>query len=135
MLVDFGSGYRPYKKYKTCDFNYGCDFYNIKEIPDNSVTLIRCRNVIHHIPDLINLFKEFNRILKKNGRAVIIDCAKDYVKINYILDTIYYKGIAKNNNIWYTSNYRDITKFINGKLKVVKEHKIRTKSWITLKKV
>jgi ubiquinone/menaquinone biosynthesis C-methylase UbiE len=135
MFIDFGSGYDPYKNFLKCDVNYGCDFYSIKEIPDNSCKLIRCRNVLHHVKNLRSIFKEFNRILVKGGKVVIIDCNKENFKINYFLDNLYYKGIANNKNMWYTEKYREITKYINrNNFNIEKNYKIKEKVWIVLKK-
>ena len=134
MFVDFGSGYNPYKNFKTCDVSYNCSFHSIKDILDNSCKLIRCRNVMHHIKDLEEIFNEFNRVLIKGGKLIIIDCSKEHYKTNLLLDNIYYKSIAKNYDIWYSNKYRDLTKYVNNNFSITKNLEIRSKVWTTLRK-
>ena len=41
--------------------------------------LVFCLNALHHIPDHPSFFQETNRVLKKDGRFVILDLIKDNI--------------------------------------------------------
>lgn len=51
--------------------------------PDNSFDIVLSSLAIHHVPkdDKQKAFKEFNRILKKGGRLLIMDHGKPYNKM------------------------------------------------------
>ena len=88
-LLDFGCGTKPYKPYFTNIKEYtGVDFkiegreeyqkevdvfYDGKTIPfeDNSFDAILCTEVLEHVFNIEDLLKEFNRVLKENGKAII----------------------------------------------------------------
>jgi len=61
----------------------------IKIIKKNSVDVIKCDGVLHHIKNLDFVFKEFNRILKKNGIINIMVYNKNsiwfYLHVGYEL--------------------------------------------------
>lgn len=107
LKIDFGSGYHPKRNYKTLDFNYGCDYYSLDELDDNSVDEFRLRNVIHHIYDLNGLFEKIYKKLKPDGVLNIIDCRKEYFKNNVLLDKIWYRYIFNRNDIYISNEYID----------------------------
>jgi ubiquinone/menaquinone biosynthesis C-methylase UbiE len=127
--LDFGSGYNPTPDYKTLDCNYTCDYYDIDEIPDNSIDIIRCRNVLHHIDDLDSLIKKFKLKLKNNGTIKIIDCNSENYSKNIYLDYLWYRYIFKRYDIYINYYYRDLKSYFieNGfdlKIEFKKDEKI-----------
>lgn len=46
-------------------------------LPDQSVDYIFCSGVLHHTTDPLAIMKEFNRVLKKNGKARIMVYGRD----------------------------------------------------------
>ena len=40
----------------------------IKSLKDNSIDIVKCDGVLHHIKNIDFVLKEFHRILKRNGR-------------------------------------------------------------------
>lgn len=88
-LLDFGCGSKPYKELFLNVKNYiGVDlkiegregnhkfidkFYDGKVIPfeDNSFDSLLCTEVLEHVFNIEELLKEFNRVLKKDGVALI----------------------------------------------------------------
>lgn len=128
LCIDFGSGYNPQIGFKTCDVNVGCDYNSIGEVEDNSVDYLRARNVLHHIEDVDSLIKEFKRVLKKDAKVIILDCRKDFFKINVLLDTIWYRSVNKRDDIFIRQsylNYVDI--FINNGFKLIIDMNIKEK--------
>lgn len=105
------------------------------EINDNVVDRIHCRNVIHHINDLLGLFTNFYRYLKEDGELEIIECTKESYQANYFLDTLWYRYVIPRKEVWFADKYRDyisIAKQIGFKVKTVdtvneKEHYILTR--------
>ena len=88
-LLDFGCGTKPYKFFfNNCKDYVGVDykiegreekqkdvdvFYDGKLIPfpNNSFDSILCTEVLEHVFNIDELLQEFNRVLKKNGKALI----------------------------------------------------------------
>ena len=88
-LLDFGCGTKPYKHFFSNVKNYiGVDykiegreerqkvvdvFYDGKNIPfeDKKFDSILCTEVLEHVFNIDDLLKEFNRVLKTNGKALI----------------------------------------------------------------
>ncbi|UCG83925.1 MAG: class I SAM-dependent methyltransferase [Dehalococcoidia bacterium] len=62
---------------------------------DNSIDLVVCIGVIHHLREPLNLFNEIFRILKSGGRAWIFDGRKDVTKAEFT-DTVRQLGIEKD---------------------------------------
>ncbi len=107
LLLDYGSGQNPRSgKYLTCDVrgrtHITTDGYNIY-LPNNSVRLIRVRNVLHHIKDLERLGYEFARILKLDGCLVVIEPHADAYAVNVLHDCFW----TKIRGGWYSPIYRD----------------------------
>jgi len=110
MKLDYGSGYNPVKGFKSSDFVSGNYDYFIKDCrvdcEDETFTAIHCKNVVHHIPDLDKLFREFNRILKPKGKVLVCDCRKEAYFVNRVYDTIWYRFVNKRYDI-KTYGHRD----------------------------
>lgn len=137
MKIDFGSGYNPKPGYLSCDFVYNrnIDLYFIDgkfDLPNNSVDEIFCKNVLHHIKNLDNLYKEFARVLKINGKLSILDCNKDSFKVNYLLDRIWYRHVNNKPEIWFSETYRDLKPKVG--FKVISEYNKDNNIFINLKK-
>lgn len=114
MLLDFGSGYAPRAGYKTCDvtgwaidYRFDTRYYTIEGVPDNSVWILHCRNVLHHIPKLERLAEEFLRVLAPGGLLEVIDCAPEAYGANVFLDRLWYRGIIPRPEVWFAERYRD----------------------------
>jgi len=91
-LLDVGAGHKPYKKlfkesfYESCEHeiiykevnlkgrdehSFYCDITKEIPKPDNYYDLIICNEVLEHINEPFLALKEFNRILKPNGKLVL----------------------------------------------------------------
>jgi len=141
--LDFGSGYKPKQGYHTCDITGfpNVDFlfdkcsYTIIEVENESVDLIRCRNVIHHVKDLEKLFVEFGRVLKPGGTIYIIEQTKDSYTTNKILDIIWYRFLVQKHEIWFSNNYRDYTSIISKqRFKKISKTRLDKYEYISFKK-
>lgn len=135
--VDFGSGYNPAKGFLPCDITGSstlCYHFDIHQhklfeytkkhfIPnhknyamtlckDESINIFLMKNVIHHIYSLEDTFKELHRVLSKNGKLRIIEAIEPYYGINKILDNLWYRGINKRSDIWFSSEYRDYKRIL-----------------------
>lgn len=108
ICIDVGSGYNPKDGYLKCDFNYGCDFYGIEEIPDNYVDKFHIRNTLHHIRDLNEFAKILYEKQKDGGQLKIIDCRKEYYDKNYFLDFLWYRFVFLRKDIFISKQYRNL---------------------------
>ena len=57
--------------------DYECDIWDIKKAKSGSFDVILCTEVIEHIPYPLQAIKEFGRLLKKGGTAIVtapVDC-------------------------------------------------------------
>jgi ubiquinone/menaquinone biosynthesis C-methylase UbiE len=119
MKIDFGSGYNPRKGYATCDrvtlpnldFWYDPDMDKIigkdlLPITDNSVDLVRAKNVIHHIENLNPVFEELFRVLKEGGKLIIIEPNEKAYPVNEFLDRLWYRSIIPQEKLWFAITYR-----------------------------
>lgn len=142
LRLDYGSGSKPKKGFKSSDFigrpgfDYYIQNYKISEIEDQTVDEIHCRNVIHHIPenDLNLLFAEFERIIKPNGKIVISEPREEYFVQNKILDIIWYRWISTDYSIKLPENYYVNYKKYLKKFKQVKKYNDEKNEVILLKK-
>lgn len=113
LKIDFGSGYNPKYGYKTCDFTEASflDFYydgiSIIGCEKNSVDEFYLRNVVHHIPNLKEVFEMLYCYLKRNGTIEIVDVRKESYKQNVILDILWYRYVIPRNEIWFSTVYRN----------------------------
>ena len=81
-FIELGAGALPmkklYKQIKSTDIVESphldgvLDATNL-DLPDSSVDGIFLQNTFHHIPDPVAFFDEANRVLKQNGKVVIVD--------------------------------------------------------------
>lgn len=53
-----------------------CENFNAKS---NSVDIVICSSVLHALPHPEKALHEFNRVLKKNGRLLLLDICTDYL--------------------------------------------------------
>jgi len=118
MMLDYGSGSKPKKGFKTSDFtgapflDYHIENLKVIDAEDHSFDVIWCRNVIHHIPEhqLDDLFTEFDRLLKRNGHLIISEPRADKHMQNLILDIIWYRFLTSDFKITLPQlgvNFRD----------------------------
>lgn len=120
LFIDYGSGYNPKKGYKTCDFTTNpCLDYNVidykiynkdGELPHNSVSIFRLRNVIHHIQNLQKLFENLKNYLRDDGVIEIIDVNEEHYLANVCLDNLWYRYVIPRKEIFIADNYRDYAK-------------------------
>jgi len=112
MKLDFGSGYGACSGWATLDFGVNCTYNDISEIPDNSITKIRFRNVLHHIENVESLFQSLENKFRKNVKIIIIECRKEFFDNNVFLDMLWYRGIVPNPNMYIAREYRDFGKIL-----------------------
>jgi ubiquinone/menaquinone biosynthesis C-methylase UbiE len=117
LKIDFLSGYNPLSSFKSCDYIYTpkLDFFfdinNYKiPVPNSTVSILRCRNALHHIAELEKLAEEFFRVLLPGGKILVIECREPYFKNNVLLDTIWYRSVSYRDDIWFATEYRDYEK-------------------------
>lgn len=110
MKLDFGSGFAPVKGWATLDSGANCTFNSIDQIPDNSISKIRFRNVLHHIENMDELFKSLLPKLRKNAKIIIIECRKEFYYANFFLDTLWYRSIIPDLSLYISHEYRDYRK-------------------------
>lgn len=113
MKLDFGSGYGACSGWATLDFGYKCTYNDISEIPDNSITKIRFRNVLHHIEDIESLFNALKSKFRQNVKIIIIECRKEFFDKNVFLDVLWYRGIIPNPKMYIAREYRDFGKILS----------------------
>src|SRR5699024_4300544 len=144
MNIDYRSGRKYHKGYKTSDFTrspayaYMIEDYLIKEIKDGEVKRLRCRNVLHHIRpnDLPKVFNEFSRLLCDGGELIISEPREEYFKQNKILDLIWYRFLYDDRKIYIPEYYVNFEDYINKEVFKRTSHKIDIKNdVITYKKV
>lgn len=97
IKVDFGSGHNPYKKdtWISCDEHTSVYRYDIKgyrtNFEDNSVDIIRIRQVMHHEKFPSKLVAELARVLRAGGHVVVIETNKGNFWKNIIQDLLWYR--------------------------------------------
>ncbi len=89
---------------------------------NSSVDIIIFSSVLHHLPHPEHAFKEFYRVLKKNGRIILVDYCTDYpsTKILDVFARIFHKAHHKA----YSSGYVE---------ELLKKHKFKIKTFKTWK--
>lgn len=123
--LDFGSGYDALKNWKSCDItsNPMLDYYYLNgriTCNDETFDYIRCRNVIHHVPNFLELSVEFYRSLKLGGKLIIIDCNKENYRKNTILDTVWYRYIFdRGSDIEIFPKYRDYFRVFSDSFELI----------------
>jgi len=141
MLLDFGSGYRPRKGFKTCDvsgwavdYHFDTGYYIIEGLVANSVFFLHCRNVLHHIPKLEYLVEEFHRVIMPGGLLQIIDCAQEQFPANVFLDRLWYRGIIPRPETWFSEHYRNYGIVFSELFTLVNYHKQEEKEFYLFRK-
>lgn len=143
MFIDLLSGYNPEYGYKSVDYipNYGIDYlldlntYDIDGIPEGSVNKIRCRNGLHHIPNLDKLIKKCLTITSECVIIDIIEPSKECYKSNLFLDNLYYRWINQREDIWFSDRYRNyIQMFENSGFILTQYKQIDEKEYCTFKR-
>lgn len=122
MRLDYGSGSKPKKGFKSSDFcgtpnfDYFIMDYKVLDAEDNSCEIIHCRNVIHHIPekDLPILFQEFERLLTPNGILLISEPRKEFHEQNKFLDQLWYRFLTYNEDIMIPDQYVEYKKYLTN---------------------
>jgi ABC-type polysaccharide/polyol phosphate transport system, ATPase component len=76
-LGDFVKKEFPLADYKTgdlfmADVDYKLDIMNMKEIAADSIDLFICSHVLEHVEDDLKAMKELKRILKPNGKGILV---------------------------------------------------------------
>ena len=113
LKIDFGSGYNPYKNYKTCDITNApfLDYYYdrkqniILNLEQKSVDIFRLKNVLHHC-DINKVIECLKKYLKDDGKIIIIEpTVKNYEK-NRCLDIFWYRYIYRRCEISIPSKKR-----------------------------
>ena len=98
-------------------------FDNI-ELPNSSVDFCVAWDAMHHSRNLNKTLKEANRVLKKNGKFIIVDRAHNNSttdgEINRMLNVTYSKDFLKSN---YLPTNKVLTRRMNG------EKEYRFKDW------
>jgi len=122
LKIDFGSGYNPKSGYKTCDItnapflDFAYDGEKIIGCKKNSVDEFYLRNVIHHIPNLKEVFLMFHFYLKRNGK-IRLYTALINTRINEVNDLIW--EVEFPNGL--TSFNQKILEDVNNKNELIKE--------------
>lgn len=76
---DYKAGYVNIDIDKRIKADRHCDFVNNLPFKDNSVDEVYCKNVFEHVPNPLNFLNEIRRVLKKEGRAVIVTSNASYI--------------------------------------------------------
>ena len=102
-----GTDLKTWGPYKENKFNLNINFEfivnNKLNYDDNTFDLITCIYTLHHVEKLELFLKEINRVLKKNGRLILIehDVVSDYDRIIIVLEHLLYITIFEK----ITKNY------------------------------
>ncbi|MBB5336842.1 glycosyltransferase [Pectinatus brassicae] len=67
----------PLAEYRTGDFlrddvDYKLDIMNMYQIEDESIDFFICSHVLEHVSDDLKAMREFKRILKKDGKGILV---------------------------------------------------------------
>ena len=113
LEVGSGAGFSKFfiknKNLKTSDFSNDShlDCKNIDaqntNFNDNTFDYVIASNMIHHVPYPIKLFKEMNRILKKDGKLIIFD-AYCSILLQLVMILMKHEGFDFTVNVWDEKN-------------------------------
>jgi len=144
ILLDYGSGSKPKKEYKTSDmtgsprFDFHIQNYRVQDLENGEVDSLHCRNVIHHIrpEDLKKVFREFERLVRKGGKLIISEPMEKYFIQNKILDLIWYRFLYYDRDIYLPREYVDFKDFIDkNEFKLLKVEKDNKNEVLTYKRM
>ncbi len=98
-------------------------------IEDESIDYIICQEGIEHIPNQLNVLQEFNRVLKKNGIALITTPSNSHIRArlsHFLFETDFYKRMPPTeiDGIWFANNTQD--KLYFGHLFLLGVHHLQT---------
>lgn len=135
LRVDIGAGYNPKPGFIPCDENYVLNgIPDTTYLADQTVSMVHCKNTIHHVKDKEFFFKELKRIMKESGLLLIVECRQEFFQQNNILDYIWYKYINRNNDIYIERRYfdyeKELTKYRFKHIKTVFENEKEMKLFI-----
>jgi len=73
---------------------------------DNTFNAVLCIEVLQHIPDYWKAIEEMTRVLRKNGRIIIIDKNIRSLEPRYLVPTFLWKSLLEHFNMWmYPRNF------------------------------
>jgi ubiquinone/menaquinone biosynthesis C-methylase UbiE len=90
-------------------------------LPDKSVDLIICNNSAHHLQDKSKTFKEFDRLLRKNGKILFLhepSCSKPIYYLAYLRVNIKRKKV--HEDLLIPSDIKRLSDKLGYKLEVKK---------------
>ncbi|WP_138146327.1 class I SAM-dependent methyltransferase [Bathymodiolus heckerae thiotrophic gill symbiont] len=78
-------------------------------IENESIDYIICQEGIEHIPNQLNVLQEFNRVLKKNGCALITTPSNSHTRARlsyFLFETDFYKRMPPTeiDGVWFANN-------------------------------
>lgn len=105
----------------------GADLSEKLPIEDDSAELIICQEGIEHLQDQLAVLKEFNRVLKPNGKLIITTPNISHLraKVSYLLtESDLYKRMPSNelDGLWFS----DDKKMYFGHIFLINAQKLRT---------
>lgn len=90
-------------------------------LDDEFIDYIICQEGIEHIPNQLNMLQEFNRVLKKDGVALITTPNNSHFRAklsHFLLETDFYKRMPPTeiDSVWFADNSSDDSKLYFGHL-------------------
>ncbi len=81
-------------------------------IDDESVDYIICQEGIEHMPNQLYVLQEFNRVLRKNGVALITTPSNSHIRARlsyFLFETDFYKRMPPTeiDGVWFANNSQD----------------------------
>ena len=113
-----------------------CQFADMTErlpLEDESVDWILCQEGIEHVSDQLGLLKEFNRVLRPDGRLLITtpSCSHMRARVsNLLVESEYWKRMPPSEieSVWFSEEQSD--KLYYGHLFLIPAQKLRSLSAI-----
>jgi SAM-dependent methyltransferase len=93
----------------------GASYADLSEklpIDDESVDYIICQEGIEHMPNQLYVLQEFNRVLKKNGVALITTPSNSHIRARlsyFLFETDFYKRMPPTeiDGVWFANNNQE----------------------------
>ena len=93
----------------------GASYADLSEklpIDDESVDYIICQEDIEHIPNQLYVLQEFNRVLKKNGVALITTPSNSHIRARlsyFLFETDFYKRMPPTeiDGVWFANSNQE----------------------------